>query len=198
MGNLTDHFSGGGGNNILEQLYFTPDGRTITTLQGDITAPNVTAYQVVASTSPVAFANCNFSYTPPTGTTKVLLEFTFYGRSNNSGNLYPLPTVYARLDNTVITDSKWGGYFYTAGASYDTFDPTIKAEILINGTDDIANNSVSTWTSSKTFSFIGMSYDTNQHSWLMHNVRYGSPTSGTASNSTNYQCPPKYKVTAYK
>lgn len=198
MGNLTDHFASSGGNNILEQIYFQPDGRSVSTVQGNKTAPNCTAYQIIASTSATVLTNMNFSYTPPAGTTKVLIEVIVYGRSNNSGNRYPLPTIYMRLDNTVITDSKWGGYFYTAGPSHDPFYPTVTAEIDINGTDDIANNSVATWTADKTISFIGLAYDTNQHSYILHNAQYGSPTNGQTSNSTQYNVPPKYKITAYK
>lgn len=198
MGNLTDHFAGGGGSNILEQVYFQPDGRSVPTAQGNKTAPNCTAYQIIASTSATQLTNMNFSYTPPAGTTKVLIEVRVSGRANNSGNKYPLPTIYMRLDNTVITDSKWGGYFYTAGRSEDQFDPTIAAEININGTDDIANNSVATWAADKTISFIGLSFDTNQHSYILHNTRYGSPTNGQSSNTTEYNIPPKYKITAYK
>ena len=198
MGNLTDHFLGGGGSNILEEIYFTPDGRTVSTAKGNVTAGNVTAVQTFNSTSPVAFTNCNFSYTPPDGATKVLMEFTFIGRHIDSGNRYPLPTVYGRLDGTVVTDSKWGGYFYTAGPSYDSWQPTIFVEINIGGTNDIANNSVSSWTTSKTFSFIGMSFDSNQHAWLANNIQYGSPTNGQTSNTSAMNGVPRYKITAYK
>ena len=188
-----------GGSNILESLYFTPDGRTVSTAKGNVTAGNVTAKQTFNSTSPAVFTNCDFSYTPPDGATKVLMEFTFQGRHIDSGNMYALPTVYGRLAGTVVTDSKWGSYQYSAStATNHSFNPTIYVEINIGGSDDIANNSVSSWTTSKTFSFIGMSFDSNQHAWQAHNTRYGSPTSGNFSDTNSVNMPPKYKITAYK
>ena len=42
MGNLTDHFSGGGGSNVLEVLSAPCDGRTVTVSSGTYTMQNPT------------------------------------------------------------------------------------------------------------------------------------------------------------
>ena len=74
MGNLTDHFAGGGGSNILEVLSAPCDGRDVTVSSGTYTLQNPTTW-----TNPsTSYANYNGSvinYLPPAGTKKVIYEF---------------------------------------------------------------------------------------------------------------------------
>lgn len=201
MGNLTDHFAGGGGSNILEELQFFADGRTVTTAKGDITAPNVTAVQKIASASMTTLTNCSFDYQPPDGATNVLIEASFCGRYNNDYSTYyrQLPVMWGRFDGTVVAGSKYSNYMHAGGSYvYIHFYPTLRISMQITGTNDIANGKVATWDTAKTISFIAASYDTGQHSYKLHNSHYGSTTAANNGNYTNIDQPPFYKVIAYK
>ena len=56
--------------NILEQIVYYADGRTITTSQGNITVP--TAVTQATTSSHVLVSGSNIDYLPPAGTTGVL------------------------------------------------------------------------------------------------------------------------------
>lgn len=202
MGNLTDHFAGGGGGgNVLEQLQFYADGRTLTTAQGNITAPNVTAIQKIASTSFTEITNTGFSYLPPSGTTNVLVEAHFCVYHNKDYTTYrrPLPTIYARLDGTTVTNTKYNNYMHGGGSHLYMQDyPVIKLSIEISGTDDIAGGEVASWNTSRAISFVGASYNSDQHAYYLHLSRYGSTTAGNASDTTSMDQPPFIKVIALK
>lgn len=52
MGNLTDHFAGGGGgSNILEELIGVCDGGSATVSSGTYTFPNVTGITALSTTN---------------------------------------------------------------------------------------------------------------------------------------------------
>lgn len=202
MGNLTDHFAGGGGGgNVLEHLQFYADGRTVTTAQGDITAPNVTAIQKISSTSFTEITNCSFDYLPPSGTTNVLVEASFAVYHNKDYTTYrrPLPTLYARYDGTIVPNTKYGNYMHGGGSHlYMQAYPVIKLSMEITGTDDIAGGEVSSWDVAKTISFVGASYNSDQHAYYLHLSRYGNTSAGNTSNDTTMDQPPFFKVTALK
>lgn len=133
--------------NILEYVSFPADGRTISTTQGNITSTNVTALQLINSTSFADINGSSISYQPPTGTVYVeyRCEFTL-GYSNYAA---PLPMWQALVDGTAVNQSRAAWY---SGASNGPYDGRFisKAIIHINGSSDaIASGTMNTWSSSK-------------------------------------------------
>ena len=60
--------------NILEQIAYVADGRTLSTSAGNITVPNVTAKQDISGTTYVHLTGTNIDFTPPSENTSVLYE----------------------------------------------------------------------------------------------------------------------------
>lgn len=132
--------------NILEQIVYRADGRTITTKQGDITVP--TAAAQTTTSSHVLCSGSNIDYLPPSGTTGVLYEF-IPQLSNVDAN--PLYHFKVQLDNssgtlTDITESRRSYY----APNLRDFRIVIDSYIRINGTEDVANEQVGTWNAART------------------------------------------------
>ncbi len=193
MGNLTDHFSGGGGNNILEQLSFNCDNQTISTLQGDITVPNCTVYQNVTSTSLADVTNSSFAYQPPNGTTKVVIEYRFHQSNDEASNYYTLGSMLGNVDGTDVGTSKIQWFDY----GYSTYERSaqirdIRCEIKINGqTDDIANGTMNTWDSPKDIKIRAACYHSSTYNYWLHRTNYW-----IASGTSEFVIP-SYTITAY-
>ena len=68
--------SSGGGNTIQEQLIRPCDGGTVTSANGTITFPNVSAVQTLTS-SYVDITGSSITYQPPAGTHTVIYRFQF-------------------------------------------------------------------------------------------------------------------------
>lgn len=63
--------------NLLEVLSFVPQGQTISSKQGNITAENVTAAQVLTDTR-TDITGSSIAYTPPSGAVRVEYNFNFH------------------------------------------------------------------------------------------------------------------------
>lgn len=150
MGNLTDHFSGGEGTNVLEYISAPADGRTVTTTQGDITFQNVTASQSISSTSLVDITGSSISYTPPEGTKYVKYCYSFkIDVTANSG----ISNYRLYVDDVEVVDAhkqyasnyastNWN-HAGLPGVVEFTFDLTAYA-------DTVAEGQFNGWTSDKT------------------------------------------------
>ena len=193
MGNLTDHFSGGGGSNILEQLSFNCDNQTISTLQGDITAPNCTVYQDVTSTSLADVTNSSFAYQPPNGTTKVVVEYRFNQAYDESGYYHTLGSMIGNVDGTDIETSKiqWFDYGYNTYGRFSQIRD-IRCEIKINGqADDVANGTMNTWDSPKNIKIRAACYHASTYNYWLHRTNYWVNTGNEEFVI------PSYTITAY-
>lgn len=174
--------------NILEQIVYRADGRTITTTQGDITVENVTASQT-GTTSHVAITGSTIDYTPPSGAIGVYYEFAFNIKNIDANTLYHLKV---QLDNssgtlTDITESRRSYY------APDLRDFWIRSEayIRINGVEDVANEQVGTWDSARTITTTFRVYST-----AYEGAAHGLYHFDGASDSTRY-VKPIVKITAY-
>ena len=131
--------------NILEYFTYTPDGRTITTAQGDITVANMTSY--VGSTDTVQDISGAITYVPPVGTKYVEYSYSGCWAYNDAS---PILHYRIQLDGTDISHS-----IKTAHINGATTSPEnsiyLRAviEITGSGSDDIANGKVDTWTTGK-------------------------------------------------
>jgi hypothetical protein len=193
MGNLSDFFASGGGNNILEQLSFNCDNQTISTLQGNITAPNCTSYQNVTSTAMADVTNSSFAYQPPTGTTKVVIEYRFQQSQDEQANYYTLGSMLGSVDGVDVGTSKiqWFDYGYS---SYERSAQirNIRCEIKINGqTDSIANGTMNTWNSAKNIKMRAACYNASTYNYWLHQTNYW------IAGGNNEFVVPAYKITAY-
>jgi len=130
--------------NVLEYFTYTPDGRTITTTQGDITVPNMTTY--VASSDTVQDISGAITYVPPTGTKYV--EYSYSGTWTYN-DTQPILHYRIQLGGTDIAHSFKTEH--SGGANNPEHGIFLRAviEITGSGSDDIANGKVDTWTSGK-------------------------------------------------
>lgn len=173
--------------NILEQIVYRADGRTITTSQGNITVP--TAVTQSTTSSHVLVSGSNIDYLPPAGTTGVLYEF-IPQLSNVDAN--PLYHFKVQLDNssgtlTDITNSRRSFY----APDLRDFRITLDAYIRINGTEDVANEQVGTWDAARTIQLTMRDYSSSYQGRV--NMLYH--WDGAAPQVTNV--PPIIKITAY-
>lgn len=179
--------------NILEQIAYMADGRTISTSAGNITVPNVTAGTNVTSTTHIDVPGTNIAYTPPSGTTMVLYEVRFsYGYGENSGSSGRMsPAVKVTIDGTQINNSR-KAHLATSTSFYDS-EMSISVPILIAGaSDDIANMKVSSWGSSKTLKTQIATYSSTYQFRVNQSYHYA----GTGAID-NIVVPPFIKITAY-
>ena len=144
MGNLSTHFPAS--SNVLEQIVYYADGKTVVTGAGNFTAPDITAVTDVTSTTFIDVPGTNIDYTPPTGTTKVVYDAAIQTRYYNDTHMSP--SWYVELDGTLITQTK-----RTELQQY-TYEMVVHslAVICIDGSysNDIANSKLASWTSAKT------------------------------------------------
>lgn len=158
MGNLTDHFAGGGGGgNVLEHIEYYADGRTITTTKGDVTTGNVTTYYNLTS-SWVDFPGSSLEYTPPDDTKYVHFHLDFKGMHGDANNIIHLQ---AYVDNasgtaTAIDQSRYTAY---QNSNYDNFY-TCKTTLTVgNTTESTGAGQIGTWDSARTIKWMVREYN---------------------------------------
>jgi hypothetical protein len=181
MGNLTDHFAGGGGgSNILEILSSPCDGRTVTVSSGTYTIQNVTTYSN-PSTTYIDFPGSVISYLPPEGTTKVMYEF-----STQTGwdGTHAITDCRLYIAGTEVTAAKRG-----VGGQYDQSITDFRWTFAIGDTADAANGVVTSWDTAK------------ELKWMVRNYGPGNDNYINASRyrdggSSFYFCRPVLTITA--
>ena len=153
MGNLTDHFSGGGGgSNVLEILSSPCDGRSVTVSSGTYTMQDVTSLSN-PSTAYVDFPGSIISYLPPEGTTKVMYEF-----SANTGwdGTHAITDYRLYIAGTEVTAAKRG-----VGGYYDQSLTNFTWTFAIGDTADAANGVVTSWDTAKELKWMARNYGTS-------------------------------------
>jgi len=149
---------------VLEQFFSPCDGSVIATSAGNLTLPNVTAYQSM-TTSMVDIVGSEISYTPPTGTTQVIYMFHFVqGSDGDNDSIFSTKLL---IDGSTIDSSKFtqrGG-----NAHFDTIQ-YFQFGINIGGTASTDTGRVASWTSAKTLKMQGAEYSSN-HETQVHRVQ---------------------------
>lgn len=130
-------------SNILETLVLVCNGDSITVPSGTYTSTNVNALQALTDTHTVVNGS-SISYTPPSGATSVIYEFTFMGNWEDTNGITHLKM---EIDGTEVTQARQGPSY---AGTYDQFRYTFKWRIPIGGTADAATGRQSSWTSAKT------------------------------------------------
>lgn len=175
--------------NILEQIVYYADGKTVTTSAGNFTAPNITALTAVTSSSFVENPGCAVSYTPPVGTAKVYYEATvqlrYYPNDTNMA-----PSYYVALDNTLITQTK------RTQLRQNVYEMDVCAQAVINidGTDSIATGQVASWASARAFKVFMSGYGTSNYRYYMNGCYHYA---GGGGSGVEFVSPPVIKITAY-
>ena len=157
---------GAGGNTgslqVLEQFFSPCDGSVIATSAGNVTIPNVTAYQSMTS-SMATLTGSEISYAPPTGTTQVIYTFHFVQGSDNARN-DAIFSGQLQIDGSTITSSRFTQR--GANAHWDTIQ-YFQFGINIGGTTSTDTGRLASWTSAKTLRMQGSehsgSYETQVH-----------------------------------
>lgn len=192
MGNLSTHFPAPVSSNVLEQLSFNCDGQTVSTTHGNITAPNCTALQNVTSTTLADVTNSTVAYQPPSGTTKVVVEYRFLQGHDRAANYHTLGSMVGNIDAYDVNTSRiqWFDYGYT---SYERSTQTrnIRVEIKINGTEALASGTMGTWDSAKNIKIRAACYHASTYNYYLHQTDYW------LNSGTEHFIVPSYKITAY-
>jgi hypothetical protein len=185
MGNLSTFFPAASSTNVLEQIVYYADGKTVVTGAGNFTAPNITATTGVTSNSFIDSPGTNIDYTPPADATKVIYEAFIQCRYYNDTHMSP--SWYVELDGTQITQTR-----RTELQQY-TYEMVLRslAVIDINGTDSIATGQLASWTSAKTIKTKICCYSSSYQFYVNGCYHY-------AGSAPNLITPPMMKITAIK
>jgi len=185
MGNLSTHFPAPTSSNVLEQIVYYADGKTVVTGAGNFTAPNITAVTGVTSTTFVDVPGTNIDYTPPADATKVIYEAFIQGRYYNDSHMSP--SWYVELDGTQITQTR-----RTELQQY-TYEMVLHAlaVIDIDGTNSIATGQLASWTSAKTIKTKVCCYNSSYQLYVNGCYHYAGSAPGLIT-------PPMMKITAIK
>ena len=167
---------------VLEQFYTPCDGSTITTINGDITVPNVTAVlDVLESWTDVT--GSAITYTPPTGTTQVIYEYQFVYTGHDTTGFTGFRL---SLAGTEVTDAR------RMEESDQHLSKTIthKWAFNIGGSDTPATGRVASWSSGKEIKIQAYDYS-NGNDCFLHQLRYWE-----ASDVTDFAVKPCVGITA--
>ena len=179
MGKLTDHFSGGGGSNVLEVLSSPCDGRTATVSSGTYTIQD--ASKQTPSTSYIDLTGSVINYVPPAGTTKVMYEFNLQTGWRDTNAIASFKLFIA---GTEVTNARMG-----VGGYYDQGISNLKWTFEIGSTADNANGVVTSWDTAKELKWQVRNYGSSNENYI-NATRY----QGTGSSS--YFVRPVLTITA--
>lgn len=169
MGNLTDHFSGGGSSNVLEILSAPCDGRTVTVSSGTYTVQNATT-RLHPGTTYIDIPGSVIDYLPPAGTTKVMYEFNMQSGWDTA---HAITDYRLYIANTEVTAAKRaiGGY-------YDQSLSDLRWTFEIGDTADAANGVVTSWDAAKELKWMARNYgSSNDNKINSQRYRDGSASS---------------------
>ena len=171
--------------NVLEYFTYVPDGRTITTTQGNITVPNMTTY--VPSSNTAQDISGAITYVPPVGTKYV--EYSYSGTWTYNDST-PVLHYRIQLDGTDIGHS-FKTEYTNAASGEGPMGLRAVIEITGSGSDDIANGKVDTWTSGKVLRAVFRQYSASYEGIANATRRWDGSTSLT------YR-PPTATIVAFK
>ena len=159
---------GGHAGSLIETVTGQCDGRTVAVLSGTYTLPNVTAHQT-GTDSFVDLTGTAISYTPPTGTKRVVYKFTTYHHAvNYSGIAY----IRLMVDNTEVTQARevisYDYNSYAHSVSRLNFEYTFITDAT---SQDVANGKFTSWTSAKALKMQTMRHGSSYGN-KFHTIRY--------------------------
>ena len=139
------------GTNVIEMLSSPCNGTQVTVPSGNYTMADVTAVQSM-TTSYADLTGSSISYTPPTGTTRVIYRFYFHmGYDSTYGALHTR----FYIDSDEVTDARETHYGYTLAVK-NQFEYTINCNASSGST---AQGDLTSWTSAKTLKIQAREYN---------------------------------------
>jgi hypothetical protein len=153
-----------GKGQVLEVLSSLCDGSTVEVTSGSYTFQNVTALQA-GTTSYVDLTGSTLSYKPPTGTKKVIYEFTYMFSMIDNG---PLGHHKFFIDSVEVTNARWDTGANTGYGMLQTF----KWVINCNAASDVAaDGAFTSWNALKELKIQAREYgSSNECQW--HSTYY--------------------------
>ena len=153
-------------SNIKEQFTLVANGESITVTSGTYTPANVTAAQVLTD-SHVVINGSSLAYTPPSGTTDVIYEFSFTFQHYDTLNT--LMHYVMRIDGTQITGTR---QTYSDAGTYDNQRLAFQWRIPIGGSASNTTGRVASWSSAKTIDMTMRRYNSSYTSQLHRSVYF--------------------------
>jgi len=151
----------GFGSNIKEQFTLVANGESVTVGSGTYTPANVTAAQTLTD-SHVVINGSSLAYTPPSGTTEVIYEFSW---TINRGSAIELTHYAMRIDGTQITGTR---QTYSDDGTYTNQRIHFKWRIPIGGSASTTTGRLASWSSAKTIDVTMRSYAANTYISYLH------------------------------
>ena len=154
-----------GKGQVLEVLSSLCDGSTVEVTSGSYTFQNVTTVQSGTS-SHVDLSGSTISYKPPTGTTKVIYEFTYmFARTGDAG---PLGHHKFFIDSVEVSNARWDN----GGSTFYGMFQTFKWVINCNAASDVAaDGAFTSWDALKELKIQAREYgSSNECKW--HSTYY--------------------------
>ena len=150
-------FGEAGVGNVMEILSSPCNGSTVTVSSGSYTFPNITATQS-NTTSYADVTGSSITYTPPSGTTRVI--YNFYAQISYDGANYHATHYKFFLDGSEVTDARRTFYGnYLAGGL--TYEYTINCNASVANT---AHGDITSWTTPKIMKLQAREYDSGNQS----------------------------------
>lgn len=150
---VTAQTSGYPAGAIIEKLVGRCNGESVTVASGTYTMPTVTSEHKLTEAW-ADITGSELSYTPPTGTKRVLYEFHFIENADDGSD--GIASYKWLIDDTVVTNQYKAGGHEAAG--------DMKLPLIINcaaASDDAASADFTSWTSAKTIKLQGYEYSGN-------------------------------------
>ena len=169
--------SAGTGRKILEQFYTPCDGSVIATSAGNITVGGGSlSASVDPTTSYADMDGSSVAYTPPSGTTQVIYEYSFLLGRKDSGSIIHLKFF---IDSDEVTDART-----TISAQYTHQLVHYKWGINIGGSAVTATGRQASWSSAKTLKAQVIDYNSSNEGILHGTYHWG----GTTANQFHRPC----------
>jgi hypothetical protein len=180
---------------VLETLSGVCDGRTVVGSSGRYTLENVSAVQIISSTTYIKANGSGISYKPPEGTKQVIISYATSIQARKSGWHDPILAVVAKIGGSFTTN-----HFQSfrpqgnAGMYPDLYkDFTFIIDIGSVATDDIANGKLASWDVLKDIEINMKSYDTGNSSAIIHSAMHEG---GDRFSYSGLFIPPRLTITA--
>ena len=174
--------------NILEQIIYRADGRTVSTSQGNITVPNITSGTDISSSTLVDAPGSNIDYQPPAGASLVSYEITCACGIDGTAN-YQAPAWIINVDGTDVTSTRRG---WLSQSIWDSSYQNYLLMRITGGSDNLAAEEMGTWTSAKTIKLRVATWDSSYGYRINSSYHYR----GSQGDDTLI-VPPVIKITAY-
>jgi|TARA_R100000353_G_scaffold21286_1_gene19043 hypothetical protein len=164
----------------LETLAALCDGQSYTVSSGTYTTTNVTAVQN-GTTSYVDISGSSIDYTPPTGATCVIYEFSYLVANVDQNGIHHQKFF---IDSNEVVDAR-----VTESGGYEGTQVNFKWVIPIGGTADTDTGRQSSWSSAKTLKLQFREYGSSNEMKLHQTIYWD----GAASSQFHR---PQIKITA--